>query len=126
MKIYQIHTYSGKWGFDCDYNYVVSSYLDENKAKNELQIMLNEQKKLIIKNNKCKNCKIHDCDSNEFLFNIDEPLFDTYDYCKNANVVVYENRCICENYNVDYDAEDEAHQIETIEVIEWIFIKYYI
>ena len=57
MKIYQIHEYGGEW--EDAYDYIVASYLSEDKALAEKERLEKENAEMI----KCNDCPLYYCPS---------------------------------------------------------------
>lgn len=80
MKIYQIHEYGGQW--EDRYDYIVASYLSEEKAIKEKERLEIEEEGLM----KCSSCPLYfcedDCDNNCLECN-KHRVEKAKSYCKN-------------------------------------------
>jgi hypothetical protein len=113
MKIYQVHIRGGEW--EDSYNYISNTYLDESKAKKEIEEYSKE--KLIAKANfdKCGKCPVWSLTKRKY----DKNPSLIGDYCDNFKLEISGNHISCGNYDYyDYDYINETISIEEIEVIE--------
>lgn len=110
FKIYQIHEYGGQWAEDA-FDYIVESYLSEEKAitkKEKLEIEEQELRSLYLK---CCDCPLHSDDKMKEYCDRYEP-FD-----KNKHSLdEFDGDESCVNFTWHYD--DSYFRIEEVEVIE--------
>lgn len=113
MKIYQIHEYGGCW--EDSYDFMVASYLSEEKAITRKKQLEDEEKEAI----KCNSCPLYFC-PNE----CDGKLCGT-DKCSEYVIGLVKNYCKgyesdgngkCQNYHFKYD--ESFFKIEEVEIIE--------
>ena len=109
MKIYQIHEYGGQW--EDAYDYIVGSYLHQEKALEELERFRAED----VERSKCQECPANYCPS------------DCDDDCENCRggeraaeyCVDYEPRSFGSTICVNYDYHEPSfYKIEEVEVVE--------
>ncbi len=112
MKIYQIHKYGGEW--EDRFDYIVSSYLSEDKAIAEKNRLEQEEKIRQM----CNSCPLYFCE--------DECNED----CEECNKhTVEKTKAYCDRYkpfnekkhecaNRDFRFSDNSFRIEEVEVIE--------
>ena len=115
MKIYQIHERGGEW--EDYYDYIVSSYLSEEKAIAEKERLEKEQAEKI----KCNECPLYYCPQDCQLDCLSE-----HDKCRKRAIKEAKRRCEyyessddekCANYYYDIYG-DSSYSIEEVEVIE--------
>ena len=107
MKIYQIHRYGGEW--EDSYDYIISSYLSEEKAKTEMEQLEKEEKELQELRDRCQNCPL--LRFNKEDININE-YCDRFEWGYDED---YEEDCCLNEYWTHYDS---YYKLEEVEVIE--------
>ena len=120
MKIYQIHETGGCW--EDYYDYIVASYLSEEKALEEKERLEKEEEL----RRKCKSCPLYFCED-ECDLDCEKVMkkraenakaycdrYETFDKDKH-DLEEYDDSERCINY---YYGEDSYYKIEEVEVIE--------
>ena len=92
MKIYQIHAMGGEW--EDSYDFIHSSYLDENRANEEKHKLDKREQKINEQAQKCSNCPLFN------LIGYDDELTESVEdavksYCKKYKP---EDLNSCQNY----------------------------
>lgn len=115
MKIYQVHEYGGFW--EDRFDYIVGSYLSEEKAFAEKERLEKEEENYIKQMEKCSECP---------LYNRNKNINDVVKYCDNYEPFEegvhdpdeYDESDLCVNYSEKHYWEDSCYRIEEVEVIE--------
>lgn len=113
MRIYQIHEYGGEW--EDAYDYIVGSYLSEERAKAEMKQLEKEEKELLNWSLRCHECPLHipyneDVDMNKYC-----NKYEPFDSSKHSLEDYYgDEECVNEYWN----HEDSWFKLEEVEVIE--------
>lgn len=115
MKIYQIHECGGEW--EDRYDYIVASYLSEEKAIVEKERLEKEQEDFIKQTEKCSKCP---------LYNRNRNINDVGKYCDNYEPFEegvhdpneYDESDLCVNHVYYHSWYDGYYCIEEVEVIE--------
>lgn len=117
MKIYQIHEYGGFW--EDAFDFIISSYVSEEKAKNELKRLTKEEECWRNMSTKCSRCPLwsyngeqKDAEKKAKLYCDKYEPFDVDKHYQNEG---YESeKCI----NLHLARENSSYRIEEVEVIE--------
>ena len=111
MKIYQIHEYGGEW--EDSYDYIVSSYLSEEKAIAEKERLENE----VLELSKCNTCILYFC-PDDCSMKCDSKECKDYAIAEAKKCKDYKSdgAGCCKNFRQKFDVS--SFRIEEVEVIE--------